>query len=307
MKRHKAFTLVELLVVIAIIAMLVTLLLPAVQSAREAARRSQCINNLRQIGLATTNYHDAVGNIPPARYLDDFASWFALILPYMEGSAEYALWDLQKGYYDPANRLAREAIIPVFVCPSRRAPGLTREGDRDNAGDKHLPGAVGDYAGVAGNNNNREGYWAPQANGTVITSYLWDFPREEHTKPYDSKVKFQKISDGLSKTLLAGEKHVPIIGLNTDGSIYNGDNVNFFARAAGRIMPLARGSNDTANCDRAPGCEGPCSCHNFGSWHQDQCHFVFGDVHVEPIPLSIDSRVLDRLATRSDGQPIGEY
>ena len=158
-----------------------------------------------------------------------------------------------------------------------------------------------------GNNNNRGGYWAPQANGTVITSYLWDFPRDEHRKPYDSKIKFQKISDGLSKTLLAGEKHVPIIGINTDGSIYNGDNVNFFAWAAGRIMPLARGLNDTATCDRAPGCDGPCSCNNFGSWHQDQCHFVFGDVHVAPIALSIDSRVLDRLATRSDGQPIGEY
>lgn len=305
----RGFTLVELLVVIAIIAMLVTLLLPAVQSAREAARRAQCLNNLKQLGLSIQNYHSAKEKIPPARYRDDFVSWFGLILPFMEGSAEFDLWTLDRSYYDPVNKLAREAIIPSFVCPSRRAPGLTKEGDRDNAGDKHVPGAVGDYAGCAGNDNNPGGYWDPNtANGTIIVSFLFPLPLEEHTEPYDSKIKFKSISDGLSKTLLAGEKHYPITGLDQDGSIYNGDNVNHFARAAGRLRPLALGLNDTSNCDRAPGCTGPCLCHNFGSWHPASCNFVFLDGHVKPIDNTVDSRIIDRLATRADGQPIiGEY
>ena len=306
--RYHGFTLVELLVVIAIIAMLVTMLLPAVQSAREAARRAQCLNNLKQIGLAVQNFHGARAKVPPARYRDDFPSWFALILPFMEGSSEYALWTLERSYYDPVNRAAREALIPSFVCPTRRAPRLTKEADRDNAADRHSPGAVGDYAGCAGNDSSPGGYWDPQSNGAIITSFLFPLPVEEHTEPYDSKIKFKSITDGLSKTLLAGEKHFPITGLDHDGSIYNGDNVNHFARAAGRTMPLALNLNDTANCDRAPGCMGPCSCHNFGSWHPSSCNFVFLDGHVKAIDVSIDFRILDRLATRADGQPIlGEY
>ena len=108
----------------------------------------------------------------------------------------------------------------------------------------------------------------------------------------------------MSKTFLAGEKHYPVTGKDHDGSIYNGDNVNHFPRAAGRIMPLALSLNDNSNCSRAPGCEGPCACDNFGSWHQGLCNFVFLDGHVKPINVSIDPRTLDRLATRADGQPI---
>ena len=90
-------------------------------------------------------------------------------------------------------------------------------------------------------------------------------------------------------------------------SSYNGDNVNHFARAAGRIMPLARNATDSANYDRAPGCEGPCLCHNFGSWHEGLCHFVFLDVHVQSLDVSINNLVLDALATRSGGEAISEY
>jgi len=91
--RQAGFTLVELLVVIAIIGILVALLLPAIQAAREAARRSQCANNLKQLGLACHNFHDTRKTLPPARYRDKYSTWFAFIMPYLEQSNEYDLCD----------------------------------------------------------------------------------------------------------------------------------------------------------------------------------------------------------------------
>jgi prepilin-type N-terminal cleavage/methylation domain-containing protein len=112
-------TLVEMLVVIAILAILMALLLPAVQSAREAARGTQCRNNLKQIGLATQLRVASERTYPPARYKDMHPSWFALILPYVARGSEYALWQLDREYFDAVNKPAREAILPFHICPTR--------------------------------------------------------------------------------------------------------------------------------------------------------------------------------------------
>jgi prepilin-type N-terminal cleavage/methylation domain-containing protein len=151
------FTLVELLVVIAIIALLMGLLLPAVQAARESANRTSCANNLHQITLAMHQYQLVHDQFPPRCAFDTAgASWAVLILPYLEQDNLYNQWDLTRTYYDQSDS-ARMTSVPVYFCPSRRTPknaGYSTSGDQpwlggDNYG-PHVPGALIDYAACLG-------------------------------------------------------------------------------------------------------------------------------------------------------------
>src|SRR5947209_12945485 len=143
-RRHAGFTLIELLVVIAIIAILIGLLVPAVQQVRESAARTQCANNLKQIGLATHSFHDSHRRLVPswlgsnALDPDGWASWAVLLLPYLEQKGQYDLWNLSytASTQPPA---AYQAQLSVYLCPARPAPVLS-------AGD-FVPdgGGLGDY------------------------------------------------------------------------------------------------------------------------------------------------------------------
>ena len=114
------FTLVELLVVLAIIAILVGLLLPAVQAAREAARRVQCKNNLHQIGLALHNYHGAFRRFPPQRTRNGFHGWAIFTLPYIENQNVREAYRMTYRWSSPQNAEAVYAMVPTFQCPTSR-------------------------------------------------------------------------------------------------------------------------------------------------------------------------------------------
>jgi prepilin-type N-terminal cleavage/methylation domain-containing protein len=146
------FTLVELLVVIAIIALLIGLLLPAVQRVREAANRISCANNLHQIGLAFHQYANDNNKLPPCQLDNGGATWAVMILPYMEQGNLYNQWDLKKSYFQQTD-VARLTSVPSYFCPSRRTyqtpPMTSTWGDVASDGPSdapNVPGALSDYA-----------------------------------------------------------------------------------------------------------------------------------------------------------------
>jgi prepilin-type N-terminal cleavage/methylation domain-containing protein len=192
----RAFTLVELLVVIAIIGILIALLLPAIQAAREAARRSQCTNNLKQISIALQNFHDTNKCVPCARWNSGSPSWMALLMPFVEEVNAYGLWNFDKPYRDPANKQAREVTVSIFTCPSRRSPGALSQDHVINAPTTNPPGAVADYAASYGDKNPGSEY-DPNAKGVIITSFGYGKAR------WSSNISFKRIPDGLSKTFFA--------------------------------------------------------------------------------------------------------
>lgn len=157
------FTLVELLVVIAVIGLLIGLLMPAVQKAREAANRISCANNLKQIGLAMHNYHFDFNKLPPRAKLagpadanqSAGATWAVLILPYMEQDNLYRQWDLNRRYYEQ-NDAARLTPVRGYFCPTRRSASDSGSLSGDQAilaGGSlagNVSGALGDYAASLG-------------------------------------------------------------------------------------------------------------------------------------------------------------
>jgi prepilin-type N-terminal cleavage/methylation domain-containing protein len=159
--KRVGFTLVELLVVIAVIGILIGLLMPAVQKAREAANRISCANNLKQISLAMHHYHLDFGKLPPRARLAGSsdanngagATWAVLILPYLEQDNLYNQWDLARRYYDQ-NDVARRTPVRIYFCPTRRSAGSSPEastsGDQSILGDgslaSNVAGGLGDYA-----------------------------------------------------------------------------------------------------------------------------------------------------------------
>ena len=316
MSHHQrcGFTLVELLVAIAIIGVLVALLLPAVQAAREAARRIQCTNHLKQIGLAVHNFHDSHLDLPPASISGaGHASWLVLIMPYLEQRSILDHWDIFLSYYrQPA--LVREAQVPIYYCPTRRAPPhLSQQGD--SRGTPHLPGGLADYAGCGGSGVYLP--WSTFADGAIISADQVQLDANEVLQPgWRSLTDFGSITDGTSNTFLAGEKHVrpdgfgydtvtsPVYFRSGDSSAYHNDRGPTVVRAAGPGYPLAPNQWYLFPPADPPLDGNFFKKYNFGSYHPGVCNFVFCDGSVRPISNTVSVDILGRMASRNDGQVI---
>ncbi|HWL07065.1 MAG TPA: DUF1559 domain-containing protein, partial [Planctomicrobium sp.] len=194
--RRKGFTLIELLVVIAIIAILVALLLPAVQQARESARRSQCRNNLKQIGLALHNYHDMHQVFPASFYSLNGWGWGTMLLPMVDQGPIYQKLNIGgvMDVGDEATRNIGRTVLPVYICPSETSRPFSQHPKiwikiPDGTADFRI--ALSNYAAITGTNGEHCTHDASIINGTMF---------------HDSRIRIRDITDGLSNTAIISEK-----------------------------------------------------------------------------------------------------
>jgi prepilin-type N-terminal cleavage/methylation domain-containing protein/prepilin-type processing-associated H-X9-DG protein len=287
--KAKGFTLIELLVVIAVIAILVGLLLPAVQAAREAARRARCANNLRQIGVGLHNYHDSHRTFPPgylcslADYTGPQWTWTAFLLPHLEQQPLYQALGVATQQFAGGVSFAPPSVegqvrLEVFICASDTGEMLN-----------HRKGfyAKSNYRGVTGSEALLKTTYDALANQDGVV-YL------------NSLVSIGAILDGSSNTTAVGEcmldpqpqGHVAALWAGMrgtqGGSVYISDTMWFLnSDPAFRI----NGSGDQA----------------FSSRHPGGAQFGFADGSVHFLKETIDGATLERLASRNDGQPVGDF
>lgn len=297
------FTLVELLVVIAIIGILVALLLPAVQAAREAARRMSCTNNFKQIGLGLHMYHDTYKHFPAGwrgyNPANDQPFWFGLpgwawsasILPFLEQANVYdGLVHFELPITDPVNASVRTLELKVFRCPTDIGRNtFSLKGGGPSVGTPvtfPIEMATGNYIGVFG---TRDFHFAcapsnPEFNGCVGngTFYL------------NTQNRMADISDGLSNTLIVGERCSKLAPSTWVGVVSGGE--HGVARVAGVGAYPPNSEDSPAHY-----------FHNFSSFHPAGTNFLSGDGSVRLIAETIDEKTYHALCTRQGGESVGEY
>jgi prepilin-type N-terminal cleavage/methylation domain-containing protein/prepilin-type processing-associated H-X9-DG protein len=293
------FTLIELLVVIAIIAVLIGLLLPAVQMVRESGSRTQCLNNLKQIGVALHNYHGTYRVLPPG-YLSSYDGggndtgpgwgWAAHLLPYVEQRGLFNSIHFDQPIEAPANAGPRVASLQVFLCPSDNTPltwDAVRRDDNGNPVATICSVASANYAGVFGISE-------PGVDGEGI------FFR-------NSKITFKDISDGTSTTLMVGERSFRYGPATWVGAVSGAE----ISPNPGSPAPPGVWNSSgavlghTAEGEGGPGSPGT-EVNAFSSAHPGGALFLFADGHVAFLLSSMDHRVYKALSTRAGGEPVGE-
>lgn len=292
---RRGFTLIELLVVIAIIAILVSLLLPAVQAVREAARRSQCQNHLKQIGIAIHNYEGVNLQFPNANANSTLSggSLFTSILPFIEQASSYNYYDFSKVNTDPYNIAVTGQAIDVYLCPSapmrRNVPGCDTDAGR----------APGTYAANIGS-KDYDPYWSyygspkPDLNGAIV-----------YTDSVGGKTKFRDFTDGTTQTLLVGETAYNLPDYKFSSGSCSGESRYSFTYwsvpyPGSTACTTEHGFNprDYAN----DGVFDPNWTHAFRSDHPGGVHFVMADGAVKFVSENVDAGVLDAAATRNGGE-----
>ncbi len=305
------FTLIELLVVIAIIAVLIGLLLPAVQAARESARRSQCVNNLKQIGIALHNYQGAIGSFPPGyssrwkldggdegKADDDIGhgwGWASMILPYLEQPAVFDAINFGLTMTFPANDTAQTIRFNSYLCPSDTVKPLIPV--RNQANDQTIY-TVGSANYVAMYGTGEIGASPGRGNGMFFRN---------------SRLGFGDISDGTSQTFFVGERSHNLSYVTWTGRAIGGwlfttasfeGGTNKFNPEPEESFTMILGPVEAENGPRTPN-HPRAHVEDYWSRHPGGVNFLFGDGAVHFIKDSINTSVYQSLATRAGGEVVG--
>jgi prepilin-type N-terminal cleavage/methylation domain-containing protein/prepilin-type processing-associated H-X9-DG protein len=310
------FTLIELLVVIAIIGVLIALLLPAVQSAREAARRAQCTNNLKQFGLALANYHEALGCYPagyqtliggnalmgtPDPLTRDTGpgwAWGTMILPYLEQRPVYDAMNFSLPCWNPGNTTGAQTTMSVFLCPSASAAEPLYDVQDENGG--LLARFSRSHYGA---NSGRQEAWAYAVDDW---SNLSDGPFWRN-----SRTRVAHVRDGLSNTIFVGE-HSPVLSDKTWVGVVPGSVIcptpqfafSFCDVAATQVL-LHSGPNPWENPPlvHPPNARVAKLCQMYAE-HPGGCNVLMGDGSVRFAKESINQRAWQALATIRGGEVV---
>ncbi|MBO0697847.1 MAG: DUF1559 domain-containing protein [Zavarzinella sp.] len=335
--KARAFTLIELLVVIAIIGILIGLLLPAVQKIREAANRMACSNNLKQIGLALHNHHDAVGTLPPGGMYHGaccspptYTNWAIEILPYIEQENLYKQYRQDLVNVDPINNAVGQQRVKTYECPSDSLRGkleVPASGPRP-AGQQWMHGS---YRAVSGKMNLTiawgawDGFepqqWPNNQMDPAYRSFLHATSASYNGVPAaDPNIKvngtsistlggpenFAACTDGLSNTLMVGEyttRTTTARGTFWAYSYagYSQSSVGVESRLYGK--PYGASATDTTGCWGTPGlyADQPCK-RAFNSFHTGGANWAMGDGSVRFISYSVDMQLLQNMATMAGGE-----
>lgn len=341
---RRAFTLIELLVVIAIIAILIALLLPAVQQAREAARRSTCKNNLKQLGLAVSNYEETAKQFPCTIYEDGTTpgstqTWWenekgthlVHLLPYVDQAPLFKKIDFKTAANDPAGRPRiddqpltgqkfRSMLIPAFICPTDPNPNNSDGGDRMKT---NYAGSMGNQRmdSVFGCSLGPDPLYGPGGIGNLFgtggaghgnTKNPSDVSGVFSRVNYGAKIS--QIADGTSQVIMMGEL-VPNCGDHTRNGWYH-FNAPWVATTAPINYPI-KCVYEAGWSDPVGSANGPATvCNHWQNWttsqgfksrHKGGAHFVFCDGSVRFLSENINYRTYQQLGDRRDGKPVTNF
>ena len=304
-QKQRGFTLVELLVVIAIIGILIALLLPAVQAAREAARRVNCTNNLKQVGLAVHIHHDSLGHLPAGWSATSTINgstgwgWASAILPHMEQAAfSKDTLDQDLALNDAGNKVARETVFPGFRCPSDKG--------KDSSEINGMTVGTSNYIGVFG------GYDPADTTDytnmlTLLNAYLSSGQaRGNGTFYHNSRVSFRDMRDGTSNTFVVGERATVEVPSSTDyyystwtGNVgVGGSDPQYLLRFLGAAITSPNPTPDATDLYYQQ---------EFSSPHPGGAQFLLGDGSVRMVNDDVDQDIFRAICTINEGEQVSQF
>jgi prepilin-type N-terminal cleavage/methylation domain-containing protein/prepilin-type processing-associated H-X9-DG protein len=313
-RRPNGFTLIELLVVIAIIAVLIGLLLPAVQKVREAANRMKCANNLKQIGVGLHNYHDTYGAFPYAtnsRFNSERTTWAAVLFPFIEQPWKPVPGpdtgpDGKKGF-STQNDVPDSLVVPIYICP---ADGQSLSNDTPANGG---PLGLISYEAVTAPSTDQQDTWNNNSQGVFVRKTHWlDSPTRVKMEWNKTPTRIAAITDGLSNTLMVGERPAYVPNPPDTWGAWSYADLDSVLGVANHLFAYSKDQNGVL-CPVGPQYFQPpqaglpynsCDVHHFWSRHPGGANWLFADGSIHFLTYNVGTTLIPIMATKAGGEVV---